>query len=63
MKYIKEAQARQEEKQKKEENYNKIKKEVIKNAEETEWKEQKNTESDPLEAYQVGHTMTVCARL
>ena len=36
MQYIKEAQARQEEKQKKEEKYDKIKKEAIKNAKQSE---------------------------
>ena len=36
MQYIKEAQARQEEKQKKEEKYDKIKKEAVKNAKQSE---------------------------
>ena len=53
MQYIKEAQARQEEKKKKEEQYDNIKKEAIKNAKQSERKEQKNHQSDPLDAYQV----------
>ena len=42
MQYIKEAQARQEEKQKKEEKHDKIKKEAVQNAKQSERKEQKN---------------------
>ena len=59
MEYIWEAHTRQEEKQKKEEKYQKIKIEAVKNAKK-KWKKmnEKFTESDPLGTHQVGQQNT-----
>ena len=63
MQYIKEAQARQEEKQKKKKNMIKLKKRPLKMQNKVNERNEKNAESDPLDVYQAGHRMTVCARL
>ena len=54
MKYIQEAHTRQEDKQKTEEKYQKIKIEAVKNAKKMKEMNEKIAESDPLDAYQAG---------
>ena len=58
MDYILDAHTRQEEKQKKEETYQKIKIEAVKNAKKMKKMNEKIAESDPLDAYQVGQQNT-----
>ena len=52
--YIQEAYTRQKEKQKKEEKYQKIKIEAVKNAKKMKEMNKKFAESDPLDVYQAG---------
>ena len=52
MEYIRDAHTRQEEKQKEEEKYQKIKIEAGKNAKKKKEMNEKIAESDPLDAYQ-----------
>ena len=54
MQYIQEVNTRQEEKQKKEEKYEKIKTEAVKNAKKMIEMHEKIAKSDPLDAYQAG---------
>ena len=58
MEYIREAHTRQEEEQKKEEKYQKIKIEAVKNAKKMKEMNEKITESDPLGTHQAGQQNT-----